>query len=141
MPWYRKWAWIVISILAGLLTLFGVFVLFSPVDAADFESETGVAWAEFSTVEPQIADYLEREARILASVTIGLGVLTAGLAAGPLRRGDRTAWLLLWAFILAIALITIVFFVSGAAALGSVYLVVAVVTAIALLLAMPVETN
>jgi hypothetical protein len=130
VPWYRRWAWVLVVVLAGLLALFGVFVLFSPVDANDFETETGVAWSAFSVAEPEVASYLEREARLLGSITLGFGLFAAGLAGTLLRSGNKTAWALEWILPATFGLAAAVFFASGAAALGSSYVVVAVLAAI-----------
>jgi uncharacterized membrane protein HdeD (DUF308 family) len=130
LPWYRRWAWILVLVLAGLLALFGVFVLFSPVDASDFETETGVAWTAFSAAEPEAASYLEREARLLASITLGFGLLVAGLAGTLLRGGNRTAWALAWILPATLGLAAVVFLASGAATLGWSYVVATAVAAI-----------
>lgn len=130
-PWYRRWAWALVAGLAALLVLFGLFVLFSPVDPNDFENETGVAWSDFSAAEPEVAGYLEREARLLASVTLGFGLFAAGLGSTLVRRGNRTALALEWIFPAVLALTAIVFLASDAAALGTVYLAVAAIAAAA----------
>lgn len=137
--WYRRWAWTVILAIAGFTTAFGIFVLFSPVNAADFEADTGIEWADFGSTQPAVAEYLEREGRIVAAVSLGLGLLTAGLAVGPLRRGDRGAWLLLWFFAGSLGLIAVVFFASDAAALGWYYVVLTAVTVVGLWLSRPAE--
>jgi len=136
-PWYRRWAWALVAGLALLLVVFGVFVLFSPVDPNDFESGTGVLWSEFSTTQPDVAGYLEREARLLASVIIGFGLLVAGVVSTLVRTGNRTAWILSWIFPATLTLIAVVFFASDAAALGSYYAVATVVAAVGVGLAGP----
>lgn len=130
VPWYRRWAWVLVFVLAALLVLFGVFVLYSPVDDNDFETETGLTWSEFSATEPEVASYLEREARLLGSITVGFGLLAAGLAGTLLRRGDRTARALEWIFPATLGLAAVVFLASGAAALGSFYVAATVIAAV-----------
>jgi hypothetical protein len=130
LPWYRRWAWILVLVLAGLLALFGVFVLFSPVDAGDFETETGVAWTGFSSAQPEVAGYLEREARLLGAITVGFGLLAAGLAGTLLRGGNRTAWALEWILPATLGLTAAVFLASGATTLGWFYVVATAVAAI-----------
>lgn len=134
---YRRWAWVLIVAVAGFMTMFGVFVLFSPINANDFERETSIDWADFSTEEPVVANYLEREGRIVAAVSLGFGVMTLALAAGPLRRGERGAWRILWIFVGGLALITVVFYLDDAPALGSYYLLLSASAAIALVLSTP----
>jgi hypothetical protein len=135
-PWYERWAWAVVAALGSLLTLFGLFVVSSPVDANDFETETGVAWEAFQTAEPAVADYLAREARLLAVITIGFGLLVAVLAATLLRQGDRTTAFVLSIFPATLLLAAIVFFASDAATLGAFYVGATVVATIAMALSM-----
>ncbi len=130
-PWYERLAWVLVAALGSLLVFFGVFVLFSPVDANDFETETGVTWTAFQTAEPSVADYLMREARLLGVITIGFGSLVAVLAATLLRQGNRTAALVLWIFPATLLVTAVTFFVSDAAALGGFYAAAAVLAAIA----------
>jgi len=138
IPWYRRWAWALVAALGVLLAAFGAYVLFVPVDPADFLAETGTDWAAFMSAQPDAAAYLEREARLIAALSLGFGALCAVLAIGPLRRGDRAAWWILWLLPADLALITVVFFASAATALGLYYAVVAVVAAVGLVLALPV---
>lgn len=128
-PWYRRWAWLLVVGLALLLVAFGVFVLFAPVSPDDFEADTGVVWTEFAGAQPEIAGYLEREARLLAAVAIGFGLIVAGMAGTLVRAGNRTAWSLAWIFPATLGLTAVVFFASGAAALGSYYTVVTILAA------------
>ncbi len=135
-PWYERLAWVLVTLLGSLLVFFGIFVIFSPVDANDFEAETGVAWDAFQAAEPSVADYLVREARLLGAITIGFGLLVAGLAATLLRRGNRTAALVLWIFPVTLLLAAAVFFASGAAALGGYYAGATVIAAVGVGLSM-----
>lgn len=135
--WYAGKAWVVIAVLALLVTLFGVYVLFSPVDSGDFESETGFAYDTFSSTSPAIADYLEREARVLAVTSIAFGLLAAGVAYGLLRKRDRIGWTLSWLFAGWLGLVSIVFFAASAAGLGSFYAIAAVVAGAAIFVSGP----
>lgn len=137
MPWYRRYAWLLVVVLAGALVAFGAYVLISPVNADDVAREAGVNWDAFTVREPAMAEYLEREARLLATAMIGLGLMTAVLAAGRLRRGDLGTWRILWIFPLVLAMITIVFFASDAPTLGWYYLVLTLVAAAGLWMAAP----
>lgn len=133
----RKRGWLVVAVVAGLVLLSGIYPLVVPVDEGDFEGETGVVWSEFQTEEPAVADYLEREARAVAVAGIGFAALGLGLAAGPLRRGEASAWRVLWIFTAALALIAVVFLGSGGVTIGVMYLVFVILTVLGLLLARP----
>jgi len=132
--WYRRLAWALVAGLAGLVMIFGLFVLFSPVDDDDFSTETGIEWSEFSAGTPDVAGYLEREARLLGAIALGFGALVAILAVGPLRRGDVEVWRALWVFPLVLALTAGVFITAGAQSLAGIYLVAAIVAGVALAL-------
>lgn len=133
-PWYERQAWAWVFVLAVLVALFGVFVLFSPVDSADFENETGIVWGEFTDDAPSVADYLRREARLLGAVTFGFGLFAAGLAFAARRGSDRTVLSLLWIFPAVLGVTAVVFFASDAAGLGGFYLVAAILAAAAVAL-------
>ena len=125
-PWIRRKGWLIFTILALLFVVFGLYVLAVPVDAADFEGATDIEWDAFSSASPKVAEYLEREARLLGATAIAMGALAAGLAGTLVRRGDRSAWLLLWLLPAATALYALVFLTGGAAALGGFYVAITV---------------
>ncbi|HSM02733.1 MAG TPA: hypothetical protein VK960_09900 [Acidimicrobiia bacterium] len=125
LPWYVRRGWLLVLILASLMVLFGLYVLSVPVDASDFERATDVEWDAFSATSPKVAEYLEREARLLGVTAIAMGGFAAGLAGTLVRRGDRTAWWLLWLLPAALALYSIVFLASGSILLGVFYVVIA----------------
>ena len=137
IPWYRRWGWFVYMIVALLVVVFGLFLLTSPVDASDFNRETDLDWAEFSSEAPEVASYLEREGRLLGATAFGLGALAAGLAGTLVRKGDRTAWWLLWFLPVSLVFYALVFVASGAALLAVFYLVVTAIAAAATWFARP----
>jgi hypothetical protein len=139
--WYARNAWMLVLVLALLVTLFGAYVLVSPVDNGDFEAETGVVYDDFSSETPAVAEYLEREARVLAVTSIAFGLLVAGVAGLLLRRRQRIGWTLSWLFPGWMALVAIVFFAADATGLGAFYTVAAALGAGALVAAMPTVRN
>lgn len=130
----RGRGWLVVAIVSGFVLLSAIYPLVVPVDESDFEGETGVVWAEFQTEEPAVADYLAREARAVAVAAIGFAALALGLAAGPLRQGEASAWRVLWIFPAALTLIAVVFLLSGGVIIGVMYLVLVGLTVLGLLL-------
>ena len=125
-PWYVRKGWLIIMILALLVVVFGLYVLSVPVDPGDFERATDTEWDAFSSASPKVAEYLEREARLLGVTAIAMGGFAAGLAGTLVRRGDRSAWRLLWLLPAALALYALVFLVAGDPLLGAFYVVVTV---------------
>lgn len=136
-PWIRRKGWLIITILALLFVVFGLYVLAVPVDAADFERATGTEWDAFSGSSPEVAEYLEREARLLGVTALAMGALAAGLAGTLVRRGDRSAWRLLWLLPAATGLYALVFLTAGAAALGGFYVAITALAVGAIWVARP----
>lgn len=124
---------IVFLVVALLLAAMTAFILFVPIDPNDFESTTGLSWTAFSSSNPEVADYLTREARLLALGFLGLSLLTASVAWEALRH-DRPINRALWLFPLTLFGSCVVFFTGDGAGLGSIYLVAAVVCSLALVL-------
>ena len=114
-------AWIAVLMLGVLMLGAGLFILGQPVDAADFEGETGIAWEEYQTSDPEAADYLVREARLLGVSFAVLGGVAAAVAATLLRAGNRTAWAIVWFIPVAFIGSAAVFYSASATALGSFY--------------------
>ncbi len=123
---------LVVGVIAFLVAAMSLFILFVPVDASDFETATGVGWEAFSSANPEAADYLTREARLLAVGFVGFSLLVGVQALGPLRRGDPWAGRALWVFPVTLMGVAVVFLSSGGGPLGGTYLVAGLVTAVAL---------
>lgn len=128
-------ATVVLLVLALLLAAATAYILFDPVSPSNFESTTGVSWDDFSVANPEAADYLSREGRLLAVGWLGLTLLVAATVWGPLRRGEGWAKRTLWLFPTTVVGAALVFLVSGDTALGGMYLVVGVITAVCLAMA------
>lgn len=137
LPWYVRKGWLFVLILGALVVVFGLYVLSVPVDPGDFERATDVEWDTFSSASPEVADYLEREARLLGVTAIAMGGFAAGLAGTLVRRGNRTAWRLLWLLPAAMALYSLVFLIHGAALLGGFYIAITVIAVAATWVARP----
>lgn len=105
----RRWPGIVLLALSGLLALTVLYILFAPVDPNDFESTTGRSWDAFSASNPEVADYLAREARILATGYLGLAVFAVVIVLSRLRAGDPWAAKVLWILPATLGLTAVVF--------------------------------
>lgn len=134
-PRLRRWgAWLVIAV-AVFVLLASIYPLAVPVDDDDFVEATGVEWAEFSAGDPEVAEYLEREARLLGALAVGFALLALALAVGPLRRGDVSVWRIMWLFPFGLGLVAAVFLVEGGGFLGGFYLSLAALAGLGLWLA------
>jgi hypothetical protein len=125
----------VFLIVALLMVAMSAYIILVPVDPNNFEATTGSSWAAFSSSNPEAAEYLEREARLLAVGFLGLSLLAAAVAWGRFQGDDRSAIGPLWLFPLALLGAGVVFISGGGVALGSAYLVAGVVAALGLGLA------
>jgi len=122
-------------IIALLMAAMAVYIIFVPVDAINFERTTGLDWAEFSSSNPEAADYLFREARLLAIGFLGLSLLSAAVAWEAFHQDDRSTSRAHWLFPAALLGAGIVFLTGEGVALGSTYLVAGALAAVGLILA------
>jgi peptidoglycan/LPS O-acetylase OafA/YrhL len=122
-------------LVTGLLTLIGPYLLASPVDPSDFAATTGVDWEEFSSANPEAAEYLAREARILGIGYMGFALFALAIIWSRLRRGDPWAAKVLWILPVLLALTALVFLVGDGSSLAVLYGAMAVVVAVPLLAA------
>ena len=124
---------IIVLLLVPLLVAAGaLYILFVPIDPSNFASATGVDWSDFSSVNPEASDYLNREARVLAVGYLGLGLVAALLVWGPLRAREPWAVPPLWLLAMVLLAASFVFFAAGDAVLGTTYLAVGLVSAAAM---------
>ena len=125
----------VFLIVALLLVAMSAYIILVPVDPSNFEATTGSSWAAVSSSNPEVAEYLEREARLLAVGFLGLSLLAAAVAWRRFQGDDRSAIRPLWLFPLTLLGAGVVFISGDGSALGSTYLVAAAVAALGLALA------
>lgn len=92
-----KQAWIVflgfaiLSVIAGVSIVAGVLP-----NPPSSESTTGLTLDQVDARVPGILDFSLGLSRQLGNFMIATGVLLAGVAAGPYRRGERWAWYVCW---------------------------------------------
>lgn len=134
-------AGIVLALLALGMAATAVMILFAPIDANDFEATVGESWEAFSTDNPSAADYLTREARLLASGYLGLALFALVIVWSRLRSGDVWAVKVLWIFPATLGLAAVVFFTSDGPVLGWAYVVGTLVAAGALIAGRQIELN
>lgn len=127
-----RFGWITLMVIAVLLVLFGLFVLFSPIDPSDFESTTGESWDAFSSSNPEVAVYLEREARLLAVATTGIGIFAASLVWFGIREDSDLAVKIMWTLPVVLIGSAAVFVVGDGLPLAGFYAAVTALAAFAL---------
>lgn len=128
---------VVLLAVALLLAAATAYILFEPVSASDFESTTGIGWATFSAANPDVADYLSREARLLAVGWLGLSLLVAALVWRLPRSEDGRAPAALWLYPIMLVGAALVFIGGGGPVLGGTYLAAGVVAGAALIALRP----
>ena len=126
-----KASWVTLVVVSALLVGFGLFVLFSPVDPNDFEATTGLSWSAYSSANPEAAGYLEREARLLAVSSMGVGLLSLALAWFGVREGSDLAVKVMRILPAILVGSAVVFFLGDGTALGWFYAGIAVIAALA----------
>ena len=122
-------------VVALLMAAMSAYILFIPVDATNFEMTTGLNWTDFSSSNPGAAEYLTREARLLAIGFLGLSLLSAAVAWREFHQDDRSTSRAHWLFPAALLGAGIVFLTGEGVALGSTYLVAGALAAVGLILA------
>ena len=127
-----RYAWITLVLLGVVLVVFGVYALMVTIESGRFEAQTGQVWAEFSTANPEVAAYLERERRLLGILTVAFGLFTTVLAWYGMRRGIGLAVRAMWIVPAVMAAVAIVFVVGDRPELGVTYAVVTVLAALAI---------
>ncbi|MGB7858915.1 MAG: hypothetical protein WBM90_00270 [Acidimicrobiia bacterium] len=123
-------------IVAMLMAAMTVYILFVPVDTANFETTTGLSWSDFSSSNPKAAEYLIREARLLAIGFLGLSSMAAVVAWQAFHGDNHQASRPLLFFPLAMFGAGTVFIAGSDVVLGFTYLVGGAVAAVGLTLAM-----
>lgn len=129
--WFRRNGWLALAILGGLVGLSGAVILINPVDWASFEDSTGVAR------NPDLATWVEGQARLCGSMAFGVGAFVIAIAATHVRRQDITGWHTIWIFPGLLALMSVVFALSGAAPQAGFYGGIAILATASTLLAKP----
>lgn len=109
-------------VVALLMAAMAAYILFVPVDATDFERTTAVSWADFNSANPDVAEYLTREARLLAIGFLGVSLLAAAVAWETFHRDKGGRSLALWVFPMTLIGAGIVFLSEDGTAIGSTYL-------------------
>ena len=97
-PFVQRNAWVVLLIVAGIFTLFGIGDVIQGMDAdpAIAESITGVGWEDVQATSPTIADLIDLMVRAQGlSITV-LSILSIAITVNAFRRGERWAWYALW---------------------------------------------
>jgi hypothetical protein len=74
-------------------------------DPGMVEAVSGISWEELQTSNPEMADLLDVETRIIGSLWVGLGVIGAAVSLTGFKRGEKWAWWSMWSLPLIMALI------------------------------------
>ncbi|MBA3687438.1 MAG: hypothetical protein H0W81_01165 [Chloroflexi bacterium] len=104
MEGYAKHAWLIFfvfgigSVIAGIIIVTGVVA----VDPPSAESTTGLTMDQIAARVPGIEAYVTGLARQLGNFMVGMGIVLAGVAAIPFRRGERWAWYACWSLAIVV---------------------------------------
>jgi hypothetical protein len=114
-----------------LLAASAVYVIAVPVDPEYIHTTTGITWDAFMVANPEIAAYMEREARLLGVGYLGLGLLTAALAWRLPSSGRARETASLWIVPLTLGAATAALLPAGFSVVVLTYGVLAVLAAVA----------
>lgn len=128
-------SWVVLFAISALMALLSLWIISAPVDPDAFQTSTGQSWPAFSSASPRVAQFLEREVRLLGVSHAGVSLLAAAVTWIWLRTGDRRATAALWVLPLTFGATAGLFFSGSIASLGGFYAFLAVVTAGAVVVA------
>jgi hypothetical protein len=131
---YQRAGWIVLFVLAILLALNSLFFGLLGVTPDIFETDTGVAWSEFSGAYPTVAILLDLAERLNGTGYFGTALFAAVVTFFGLRKGARWAWVALWIFPAVLSLGAIWFFTHDQPGIGAFYAGVTAISLIGLLL-------
>ena len=93
----ERHGWILVAALCGVMIVFGTGAFFSKPDPADpIVGSLCCTGERFSTVDPWVYAYAGEMGRYMGTFMFGMGLFGIVLAAVPLRRRERWAWLVLW---------------------------------------------
>lgn len=115
---FERHAWKVFAALSVIVILFGVGDMvegggtYRSGEAVLFNSLTGTTWDELRAADPGAARLVDQQVRSGGSVLLVVGLLSLAISLTALRRGERWAWLAMWAWPLWILLIYVVFWTA-----------------------------
>ncbi len=94
---YEKYAWVIFFVFGLLAVLAGITILAGLLpNPPSPESTTGLTLDQIAARVPGIGGYVGGLARQLGNFMVAMGVMLAGIAAVPYRRGERWAWYVCW---------------------------------------------
>jgi hypothetical protein len=70
-----------------------------------FDAFTGTTWPALQSADPGAARLIDYQVRVGGAYLLLTGLLILGVSATGLRRGERWAWLVMWAVPLTVAVI------------------------------------
>ena len=104
-----RYAWVFFAAVGLIFVLFGLGDMVSGGSTYDsgesvlFHAYTGTTWSALQSADPGAARLIDLQVRLGGVYFLLTGVMTLAISATALRRGERWAWLVMWAFPLTIA--------------------------------------
>lgn len=132
---YRKYAWVILSLLSVLLMMNIIFVALFEDHPSEFEKDTGATWSAFTSAYPGIAAAYTFQQHLVYAAFVSLALFALLTSYFGLRKGYRWAWFSLWLLPATLILTTLLFFLqSRQPGVGFVYGTYALISIVALLL-------
>ena len=89
-----KHAWIILVVVGfvGLVTSLAVLIIGTPIDAPGVKNLTGMSWDQLVASSPGAAKLVVYFVRQFAVAALSLAIVLIAVAAVPYRKGERWAW-------------------------------------------------
>lgn len=107
--------WPILFVVGLLLTLSSFYLVVGGVDQSEFQSRTGMAWADVAASQPRLAGYVAGLHRTLGLIASGFALLGAVIGITAFRRGKRWGWLAGWIMAVVYAAVAAGMLANGSA--------------------------
>jgi len=132
---HERFAWLLPASLGLLLSLSALVIVVGGANPpAQFETDTGVPWADFARDYPTVATLVSLQELLIGTGFLGFALLVTLIASTKLRGGDRWAWYVLWILPGVLAVATVLFSTHKQEYVAAFYGVFAILAALGLVL-------
>jgi hypothetical protein len=106
-----RYAWVFFAAVGLIFVVFGLGDVatggstYGSGESVLFNALTGTTWPALQSADPGAARLIDYQVRVGGAYFLLTGVMILGVSATALRRGERWAWLVMWAVPLTVAVI------------------------------------
>jgi hypothetical protein len=113
-----RYAWVFFAAVGLIFIVFGVGDMatggstYVSGESVLFDAFTGTTWPALQSADPGAARLIDYQVRVGGAYFLLTGVVILAVSATALRRGERWAWLVMWAVPLTVAVIEAILLTS-----------------------------